>query len=167
MSVLIFADSFEGKVLKSAYEAVSYGKKIANEKGGQAIAITYGDVADNELQALAGYGADKILKCTAIKEMQPMALAAMVKAAAEQNACKVIVFSHDYTGKSVAPMVSAMMKAGLVAGAVALPSSGDDFTVKKSVFSGKAFAHVKVNTDVKIISLMPNSVGREKISGAG
>jgi electron transfer flavoprotein alpha subunit len=44
-----------------------------------------------------------------------------------------------------------------VAGAVALPDTSGGFTVKKSVFSGKAFAHVNITTPVKIISLNPNA----------
>ena len=54
------------------------------------------------------------------------------------------------------------MNAGIVTGAVDLPNTDGDFTVKKAVFSGKAFAHVKVNTDVKIISLTPNSVEKKE-----
>jgi electron transfer flavoprotein alpha subunit len=44
-----------------------------------------------------------------------------------------------------------------VAGAVALPDTSNGFTVKKNVFSGKAFANVSVQTPVKIISLNPNA----------
>jgi electron transfer flavoprotein alpha subunit len=49
------------------------------------------------------------------------------------------------------------MKAGLVAGAVALPDTSNGFVVKKNVFSGKAFAHISLKTAVKIIALNPNS----------
>jgi electron transfer flavoprotein alpha subunit len=36
--------------------------------------------------------------------------------------------------------------------------NGTDWDVKKNVFSGKAIAHYAINTAVKIISLLPNSV---------
>jgi electron transfer flavoprotein alpha subunit len=58
------------------------------------------------------------------------------------------------------------MKAGLVAGAVGLPDVSNGFVVKKNVFSGKAFAQVKVNTDVKIISLNPNAYRVQESEGA-
>jgi len=45
----------------------------------------------------------------------------------------------------------------LVSGAIALPDLSNGFNVTKNVFSGKAFAHVSISTDVKIISLNPNS----------
>lgn len=82
------------------------------------------------------------------------ALEQVVKA---ENA-DVIIFSHDFTGKEVAPRLAARLKAGIVAGAVGDPSiSGDSFTVKKNVFSGKATAVYSINSAKKIISLLPNS----------
>ena len=45
----------------------------------------------------------------------------------------------------------------MVSGAVALPDTSNGFTVKKNVFSGKAFANITVATDIKIIALNPNS----------
>ena len=60
-------------------------------------------------------------------------------------------------GKAIAPRLSARLKAGLVSGAVALPDTNNGFTVKKNVFSGKAFANISVATPIKIISLNANA----------
>ena len=69
----------------------------------------------------------------------------------------VIIFSHNQTGRAVAPRVSARLKAGLVSGAVALPDTSNGFVVQKNVFSGKAFANVSIKSPIKVISLNPNS----------
>jgi electron transfer flavoprotein alpha subunit len=69
----------------------------------------------------------------------------------------VIVFSHSLSGKSIAPIVSAQLKAGLVTGVVGLPDTGNGFVVKRAVFSGKAFSHVRIETPIKLISVNPNS----------
>ncbi|NRB11021.1 MAG: hypothetical protein HRU35_05380, partial [Rickettsiaceae bacterium] len=53
--------------------------------------------------------------------MGDSAVLCTVVAAKEAAGADVIVFSQDYTGKSVAPLVSAKLKAGLVAGAVDYP----------------------------------------------
>ena len=85
---------------------------------------------------------------------------------AEATGAKVIVFSNNVDGKAIAPRLSVRLNAGLVSGAVALPDTsnarpddpvGRGFVVKKNVFSGKAFANVSVNTDIKIIALNPNA----------
>jgi electron transfer flavoprotein alpha subunit len=75
----------------------------------------------------------------------------------EASGATVVVFSNNTDGKAIAPRLSARLKAGLVAGAIALPDTSSGFVVKKSVFSGKAFANIAVNTPIKIISLNPNS----------
>jgi electron transfer flavoprotein alpha subunit len=68
-----------------------------------------------------------------------------------------VIFANNVDGKSIAPRLAARLKAGLVPGAVALPETGNGFTVKKNVFSGKAFANISVKSPVKVISLNLNS----------
>ena len=46
-----------------------------------------------------------------------------------------------------------------------MPETANGFVVKKTVFSGKAFANVALNTDIKIISLNPNSYKITESSG--
>jgi electron transfer flavoprotein alpha subunit len=77
-----------------------------------------------------------------------------------------MVISQTSLGKAVAPRLSVKLQAGIVPGAVALPDTSNGFVVKKGAFSGKAFAYVKVDTDVKIIGLVPNAFGHIKGEGS-
>ncbi|NEN24002.1 electron transfer flavoprotein subunit alpha/FixB family protein [Cryomorpha ignava] len=159
MSILVFADAPKGKIAKAAYEAVYYGKQIADKSSSTVTVLTYGDVSDSDLAALGNYGATKVLVNKNIKEDNDEQLTAMGAAAVEKEGAKVIIFSFDPLGKSLAPRLSARLQAGLVTGATELPEmDGDNFTVTKSVFSGKAFSKNAIKTEIKIISLMPNSI---------
>src|SRR6185295_11140461 len=81
-----------------------------------------------------------------------------IEQAATAEGSTVIIFSHDFSGKEIAPRLAARLKAGLVAGAVDNPVvSGDTLSVKKNVFSGKAIANYQIHSPKKIISLLPNS----------
>ncbi|MEX2597147.1 MAG: electron transfer flavoprotein subunit alpha/FixB family protein, partial [Salibacteraceae bacterium] len=162
MNVLVFADSENGKISKASFEAATYGAKIASNNGGQSTILTYGDLSEDDLTELAAYGIPSIMHCNSITEMDPMQLSKLTEAAANEINADVVVFSHDYTGKSIAPLVSAKLKAGLVSGAIDFPTTDGDFTVKTNVFSGKAFATVKIKTDKKILTLLPNSIPKEK-----
>ena len=83
--------------------------------------------------------------------------AAIEQVVAAENS-STIIFAHDFTGKEVAPRLAAKLKAGIVAGAVDNPTiSGDSFSVKKNVFSGKAVATYVIASAKKVISLLPNS----------
>lgn len=165
MAVLAFVDTLEGNITKSSYEVVHYAAKVAGKTGDTAVAVTYGDADDDALKALGKYGASKVLVNREQKDMDPRRLTSLVEAAANQEGADIIVFAQDFTGKSVAPLLSARLKAGLVSGAVDYPDTENGFTVKKNVFSGKAFAMFAVKTDKKIISILPNSVGKEAGEG--
>ncbi len=158
MSVLIFLDQSEGHIKKSSLEAASYGAKVAELLGTTADAIVLGNVAD-DLASLGNYGIKKVhtVKNAALDHVDAQVFTKIIADAAKAIDAKVIIFSNNFNGKAIAPRLSVRLKAGLVSGAVALPDLSIGFTVKKNVFSGKAFANITVTTDVKIIALNPNS----------
>ncbi|MGZ3882612.1 MAG: electron transfer flavoprotein subunit alpha/FixB family protein [Bacteroidia bacterium] len=159
MSVLVYTEINKGKVKKSSLEAVNYAAKIAELTGTSVTALAI-NAEGAHLEDIGKAGAKKILsvKNDALKGLDNMLLAATVEQAAKAESSKVIIFSFDLVGKSVAPRLSAKLKAGLVAGAVDYPSvNGNSLDVKKNVFSGKATAVYSINSDIKIISLLPNS----------
>ena len=84
----------------------------------------------------------------------------------ESTGAKVVIFSNNIDGKAIAPRLAARLKAGLVAGAIGLPETGNVFTVKKNVFSGKAFANISIKSDIKIISLNINAYPVSEGSGS-
>lgn len=158
MSVLIFIDHSEGHVKKASLEALSYGAAIAGQLGTTAEGILLGAVTE-DLAALGKYGVKKIhqLAQESLNHLDAQIYAKVIAEAANATGANVLVFSNNLSGKAVAPRVAARLKAGLVAGAVALPDTSNGFVVKKNVFSGKAFANISLNSAIKIISLNPNS----------
>jgi electron transfer flavoprotein alpha subunit len=158
MSVLIFIDQSEGHVKKSSLEAMSYGAKVAEQLGTSAEGVILGSSSD-DLAVLGKYGVKKIhhVNNTVLDQMDAQLYTKVIAQVVEASAATVVVFSNNMDGKAVAPRLSARLKAGLVSGAVALPDISNGFTVKKNVFSGKAFANISVSTAVKIISLNANA----------
>ncbi len=158
MSVLIFIDAADGQIKKSSYEALSYGAQVAKQLGVSAEALLLGNVSD-DLPSLGKYGITKIHNASdnQFNHFDAQVYAKAISDAATSVNASVVVLSNNVTGKAVAPRVSVRLKAGLVAGAVSLPDTSNGFTVKKGVFSGKAFAHISVQTAVKIIAISPNS----------
>ncbi len=158
MSVLVFLDQSEGHIKKSSFEAACYGAKVAELIGTAAEAVVLGSVID-DLAGLGKYGIKKVhaVKNDSLNQVDAQVFAKVLAEAVNAVDAKVIIFSNNFNGKAIAPRLSVRLKAGLVSGAVALPDLSNGFTVKKNVFSGKAFANVTIHTDKKIISLNPNS----------
>ncbi len=158
MSILVYADTVNNKIQKSAFEAVSYASQIAEKEGKTVTVLVAGNT--EEINNLGKYGADKVLqvKSDVLSSFQPTLIAKAMEVAAEEENAEIIVFSHDFSGKAITPILAANLNAGAVTSAVALPDTSNGFVVKKSVFSGKAFANVAIKTAIKIIAITPNSI---------
>lgn len=158
MSVLIFVDQADGHIKKASFEALTYGAKLAGQLGTTADAVLLGTVTDDPA-SLGKYGIKKVhqLANEILNHVDTQLYAKIIAELVGSVGADVVVFSHNQTGKAVSARVAARLKAGIVAGASALPDTSNGFVVRKTVFSGKAFAHVKINTAIKVISLNPNS----------
>lgn len=158
MSVLIFIDQAEGHVKKASLEVLSYGAKLASQSGTEAIGIVLGK-SNEDLSALGKYGVTKIFQVQddRLNTVDAQVYTNVLAAAVEKSGATVVVFANNVDGKGIAPRLSAKLKAGLVSGAVGLPDTSADFTVRKNVFSGKAIANVSLTTPVKIIALNQNA----------
>jgi len=158
MSVFIFIDHTEGHVKKSSLEALSYGAALAAQLGTTAEGILLGTIASDPAK-LGGFGVKKIHHAAqeGLNTLDAQVYARLIADIVTPAGEGVLVFPNNVTGKAVAPRVAVRLKAGLVTGAIALPDTANGFVVKKTVFSGKAFANIALNTPFKVIGLNPNA----------
>jgi electron transfer flavoprotein alpha subunit len=159
MSILVFAESIDGTFKKSTFEAVSYGSQIAQKTSSSCIAVSIGNVDDSKLAELATYGADKIvsIKSDKLNSFSAQAFAKAIASVAAAKASNIIIISNTYSGKSVAPRIAAKLKAGIASGVISYPDTAAGFKVRRSVFSGKAFADVDLKTATKVLAITPNT----------
>ncbi|MCT4603693.1 MAG: electron transfer flavoprotein subunit alpha/FixB family protein [Marinifilum sp.] len=161
MSVIAFAKNWNGKFKNSSYELVSYTKELANKLNTNLVVLSIGEVSSEELNTLGKYGADKIISVNdpQLNTLTSRAYAKVISQVADKEAATVVVLSDNNSGKAIAPRVSVQMKAGLVAAVQELPVSLEPFIVKKRVFSGKAFGHVQIDSEKKILTIAKNCFG--------
>jgi electron transfer flavoprotein alpha subunit len=158
MSVLVFADSAEGKFKKSAFEVVSYGKKVAEQLGSNLIALA---INANNNEELYVYGAEKVISVSndSLATFNAKAYASVVKQVADAQGSSIVIFDSSIDGLFVAPMMAVALDAGYASNVVALPSSMNPFTVKRKAFSSKAFSNTIISSDKKVIGVSKNSYG--------
>ena len=159
MKILVHIETFEGTVRKSALELLSYANDLKSLKKGSITALTGSEADDGTISCLARYGADKILVLNGSdKSYLNLSLKAeTIRQAALNEGSEIVLFTGNVAGRSLAPLVAAKLKAGMVPGIYALPKSLEPFTINKKVFSGKAIATVTIRTPVKVLILLPNS----------
>jgi electron transfer flavoprotein alpha subunit len=158
MSLLIYAESADGKFKKVAFELASYAKKVAESLGTTVTAVT---VNATDVSELSKYGVDKVLKVSNDKlaNFTAKAFADVIKQAAQKENAKVIVLSSTTDSLYLAPLVAVGLEAGFASNVVGLPISTAPFQVKRTAFSNKAFNITEILTDVKVLSISKNSFG--------
>jgi electron transfer flavoprotein alpha subunit len=166
MSVLVYASSTDGKFKKSAFEVVSYGKKVAEQLGSNVVALTINAGDASELQ---NYGADAIVTVNndQLAVFNAKSYSDVIKQVAVAKGANVVIIDSSIDGLYVAPLVAVAMEAGYASNVVAAPSSTSPFTVKRKAFSNKGFNNTVINTENKVIGLAKNSFGVHENAGAG
>ena len=156
--VLVFADHNGGQFKKATFETVTYGKKVADMLSCECAALVLGS-ADNA-GVLGQYGAGRVINVSneTLNNFDSQTYTSAISQVAEKLGAKVVIVGHNSTGKSIVGRLAAKMDAAVIAGAKAVPSNSNGFVVEKNVFSGKGVASYQLDTDVKIISLMGNSI---------
>ena len=157
--ILIFAENQDGICKKAAFEAVTYGRKIANASGVDCAALVVGDVTN--AGELGIYGAHKVYQVgSGTVAFGDKRYAEIICKVAQDNGASTIVLSHTSSGKTLAGRIAIKFDAGLVSAAISLPT---DEGIPKNVFSGKAVAQYNILTEKKVISVQGNSVPPEEL----
>ncbi len=157
MSVLVFADSSEGKFKKTAYEVVSYGKKVAEQLGTTVTALT---INGGDASELYTYGAEKVIEVkNDIPSFNAKAYASIIKQVAENQSANTVIIDSSIDGLTVAPLVAVALEAGYASNVVALPNSTSPFVVKRKAFSNKGFNNTEITSSNRVIGVAKNSYG--------
>lgn len=163
--VLVYIEQNNGKLKKSALEAVTYGAKAASALGTQCVALAIGSIPD---AGIAGtYGASRVLTVDAQVASDSKAAAAVIGDVAKEIGAQLVVLAHTSMGKSVLGRLAIMLDAATLAGVTSLPTvQGDSLVVSKGVFAGKASANYQLSGSVKAITLMGNTIKPEALGAA-
>ncbi len=158
MSIIIYAESENGKIKKSAYELASYGRAIADKMNFELIAVTFNL---KEEETLGKYGVEKVIKFNgqSMSNFTAAQYADNIASVAKEYKAKILILSSSADAKYLAPKLSINMSAGYASNALGLPESFQPLTVKRSCFTNKAFNICSLKSKVNIIGLSNNSYG--------
>jgi len=159
MSVLVYTENWDGKFKKLSFELVSYATGVAKMLNTTVTAVSIGRVDEGELSRLGNYGANKIINVNneQLAVLDSQAYASVISEISGKENASVIVISNNNTGKAIAPRISVRLKAGVGSGVSRLPLNLNPFTIYKRAYSGNAFAHLVIKSDIKILTLAQNS----------
>ena len=154
MSILLFAESQQGKLKKGSSELCSYGYALAQQ---QNTSLTIVTINCEEADQLAHYGASKLIKLKAnVSYFEAHTYASALAEIAKSEQSEIIVISSSADAKYMGGILAGKLQAGYVTNVVELPITSKPLTLKRSVFSNKAFANTTLTGTINIIGLANN-----------
>lgn len=164
MSVLVYTELADGQFKKSSLEAIFYGSKVAAQVGGSMTVLAIGSASDDELAKAGNFGATKVLHANAqnLASENIMAYSKVLSETAKSLSAKIVISAKSSLADAVMARAAGALKAGLVGNVVELPNTSSGFKVKRSIFTGKAFAETSINSEVKFIAIKKNVLPLEE-----
>ena len=152
------------EIEKGVVKETSLGVMTA-AKGHEIYALVPGAHAASVKDRLAEYGASKIVGIPGLETAGPDLQAEIIVAAVKEYGFEVLLGTAGAAGKDLFARISAIMDEPLAADCLWIDIAGK--TVKKSHFSGKTLATLKINSPILICTLRPNSIDPEKAAAPG
>ena len=159
MSVIVFTENWDGKFKKLTYELASYATKLAEMLNTKPMAISIGNVGEEELNKLAAYGIKKIIRVAddKLQNFDSQLYTKVIADVAGKESAQLVLLANNNNGKALAPRLAVRLKAAICSAVHQLPESVEPFVIHKRVFSGSAIARTELKTGNKILTLAQNS----------
>ncbi|MBS1490598.1 MAG: electron transfer flavoprotein subunit alpha/FixB family protein [Bacteroidetes bacterium] len=163
MNILVFLETSEGKIKKTSLEAMAY----AHGMNGVTTAIVLGKADAGDLQTLGKYGAAKVLHAADTKLDEPIiqVYSSVLAHAMQDEKADVLLLANSSLGTPVAAKVAIKLGASFASNVTELPDTSSGFTVKRSIYTGKAFAFVELTGAKKVITLKKNAAELKETGG--
>ncbi len=162
--ILVFVEQRGGEVRKASLQALSEAKR----QGGPVSAVLPGSGVGDAAAGLGTWGAEKVYVAddANLGLYSAEGYAEAVVKAVELAQPTALFFAGTAMGRDLAPRVAARLGVGAIPDAVGLTLAGDRISVRRPVYSGKAFATADTagNTP-QVISLRPNVFVAEETDG--
>lgn len=168
-SVLVIAEYAQDGFRKITYEALSSGKRIAAESGGQLIVAVLGSGVKDAAAELGAYGADRIIVADdpALSPYLTETHTQIIAAIADQNTPQVIIIGATAQGKDLSARLSARLNAPLAVDCVNLRMEEQTLIATRPMYGGKVLADVKLSGTPQIATIRPKAMAIESNAGDG
>jgi electron transfer flavoprotein alpha subunit len=174
-NVFAFAESRLGELKRSALEAVTAARGVADSTGGQvhamlAIKPEAGSAeAGSMVAALKAHGADVVLLASnpCFENYNPEVLATTIAARLSTGAYRAAFFISSAQGRDLAPRVAAKSQLPIAADVTEFSVGADAVAVKHPGYTGKVIQSFTLRAATAILSLRPGAVLPKENAKAG
>jgi len=163
MCILIFAETWNGKLKKSSLESISFGKNLAENLNLKTTTIIFSDSTEN-FEFLGNYGTNEIVKYSSVslENIENNKLANIITEVAKEKNAKHVIISNTNRGKTICSKIAFDLDSSLITNVISFPENYSPLTMKCKAFSSKAFSIYESKKEKSVITLLPNSIGHQE-----
>ena len=156
--VLIFAEQREGDLKPASLEAVTLGRELKNQIGGDLSVAVIGAKSSSLSSEFKQYGVDRVYVAESeeLKYYDGERYSAILTEAVSKAQPSVLIAVASAMGKDIAPRIASSLDAGLATDCTGVEVSGGKVIATRPVYAGKAFVKVRIDTDLQILTIRPN-----------
>jgi electron transfer flavoprotein alpha subunit len=168
--VLAFAEQRDGEIRGTAREAVSAAARVAAGLGGEVHALVLGGAGVGASASdLGRYGAAvvEVGEHTDLASYHPDAYARVLADRVRAGAYGAVVIPATILGKDLAPRVAALLDVPLASDVTGLEVEGGAVRAVRPVYSGKAFARLRMEGTPAVVTIRPNVFQPTEAQAAG
>ena len=156
--ILVFAESSGTDFRKSALEAITAARDLANQSNAEVHALCIGNGIKVQATSLGRYGANKIWVADdeALKLFQPDYYRHVALGVATRVNPSVILLPATSSGKDLAPRLAIHLNTVVASECTALELANDELVATRPAYAGKVLLRVKIKGSPKVATLRPN-----------
>jgi len=154
MKIIVFAEHREGQIRKVTFENITLAKSL----GVPFEVVLMGNTAENAVETLARYGAEKIIKVSlsGLDTYSPDGYAKALAELIKKEKADILMLGATATGKDLAPRVAALLDAPAATDCIHVELQGDRLKLVRPMYAGKVHANIRLNGTVQILTVRPN-----------
>jgi electron transfer flavoprotein alpha subunit len=168
MSVLVYIEDENKEIKKSSFEAMAYAGALGEALGLEVHGVALSHVAEADLKGSGAYGIKTVhtVDAASLESGVTQAYAQAITDVANEAGSAVVVLPHSTIGEAVSSRIGIKLDASVATNVIGLPDTSAGFSVKRSIYTGKAFCMTDLKKDKKVLTVKKNSFGAET-TGSG
>ncbi len=161
--ILSYIEIADGDIKKTSLEVAQMAAELAKKMGDSALAIAIGKADVTKLALIGNYGISTLIYVDTDVSISKN-IATLVANIATKNNASTVIFPKSIMADAVAASVAIKIDAAIVNNVVEIPDTANGFSVKRSIYTGKAFAKVEIKQAKKVLVLRKNAISTQPTS---
>ncbi|SHN80287.1 electron transfer flavoprotein subunit alpha/FixB family protein [Desulfitobacterium chlororespirans] len=158
--IWVYIEQSNMKIRKASLEIMSKARDVADQAGEEVVAVLIGQGVEALVNTVIPYGANKVILVddAQLANYTTGSYTSVLNKLIRDHEPKALLLGHSTLGRDLAPRLAQRLGVGMVEDCIAMEYDPTALlTLNHAIYTGRAFAQVKVISTPIIATIRPNS----------